>query len=134
MKLVDVYQEPIPYKFLYRLIIERPKEANINNKTNPTYGEHIDFVDKKPYRDWFIIKDKKKSVGAICVTKSDEIGVFILIGEKRKGYGAWAVKEVISRHPCVKVHANINPRNKVSIKFFSNLGFKHIANVYEYAE
>ena len=63
--------------FLYELLKNKDPNANISHKTMPNYDKHVEFVISEPYTSWYIIKADKKNVGAIYLSKQDEIGISI---------------------------------------------------------
>jgi hypothetical protein len=129
LDLVDVYKYYKHYHILYELLKERTPEVSISHKCLPSFDNHVKFIDSKPYKHWFFIT-KPDVVGAIYLTPSNEIGVFVFKKYRRSGYATWAVNELIERSKQTKFLANINPENKISQKLFKKFGFKHIQNTY----
>ena len=72
-------------KFLFDLLQERDKRANISHKKMPTYASHIKFIESKPYKKWYVIimndSDDAKKVGSIYLSKTD----YTAIGESHGG-------------------------------------------------
>src|SRR5580692_8542980 len=108
LKLVDVYTEiaetRVATKFLYELLKEREPSQNISHREMPSYEEHIRFVDSYPYREWFVIFDEWGNVemgpiGAIYLSKQNEIGIFIAKEYQGKGYGKQAISSLMGMHP-----------------------------------
>ena len=91
--------------------------------------EHIQFLQSKPYEAWYFIGEEP--LGAIYLTRQNEIGIFIFRKHQGKGYGEKAIKSLIAKHGERRYLANINPNNSKSIKLFDNLGFKLISQTYE---
>lgn len=116
--------------FLYDLLKERDHRVNISHKKMPTFEQHEKFVNSKPYFKWYII-ESSEDVGSIYLTKDNEIGIFLKKSTQGKGIGEKALKIVMMKHPNYKYLANINPKNKKSIQFFKNNGFKLIQHTYE---
>ena len=131
-RLVDVYAAKGAAMFLYELLLERNPDQNISHKVVPTYAAHLAFVDSHPYESWEIIEsDDDGFVGSIYVTDRNEIGVFALKKHQSKGYGSWAVREVMRHtHQGTQLLANINPKNRASAAMFEKLGFKLIQHTY----
>ena len=122
-------------KFLYDVLKERLEEpnTNISHLTLPTYEEHINFVRKYPYRFYDVLVnpyDKAQCFGCAYVTKSNEIGIHIKKEHRNKGYGTAAVRTILNSYPYENFLANINPKNKASIKLFNSFGFDYIQNTY----
>lgn len=131
MKLVDVYNSPDALSVLYQLLEERTPEFNISHREMPTLQAHRAFVDSRPYSAWYLVQVDEKQIGAIYLTKMNEIGIFVLQAYQGNGYGKRAISLLMERHPCERYLANINPANERSIEFFRGLGFHHIQNTYE---
>jgi RimJ/RimL family protein N-acetyltransferase len=133
LKLVDVYTElaktRVATKFLYELLKERETHQNISHGEMPSFEEHVRFVDSHPYREWFVIFDEWGNVemgpiGAIYLSKQNEIGIFIAKEYQGKGHGKTAICLLMNRHPGECFFANINPLNARSIDVFEGLGFE----------
>jgi RimJ/RimL family protein N-acetyltransferase len=120
------------YRFLYRLLKERPAYANISHRSLPTYPEHVRFVSGRPYEEWFVLWIGARRVGSLYLTRAGEIGVFVGQAFQGKGIGSGALEWMIDRHRGRRLLANINPANVRSIELFEHLGFRHIQNTYEY--
>ena len=142
IEFVDAYQEPYAKNFLYVLIRERMLEPDTNiSATMPTWQEHVEFVDSKPYPLWFLLSNGREFVGYVSLTNRNEIGIVILKEHRKKGYGSSAVKKLMDEYDLFppipservgKFIANINPLNTKSIEMFERLGFKHIQNTYSH--
>ncbi len=134
MELVDVYVSYMAHEFLFDLLKERAKEQNISHKYMPTFQDHVEFVDSHPYRAWYLVEKDKTPIGAVYLTREDELGVFILKKHHRQGWGSWALKEIMELHPRDRFLANINPENEVSKKLFAKIGFNKLSETMEYVE
>ena len=118
-------------KFLFDLLKERNPKANISHKKMPSYDEHIQFIRSKPYTKWYIILQSNKKVGSIYLSKNDEIGIFISKKFQGKNIGFYALTELLKKNPRKRFLANVNPKNKKSMTFFKNNGFKLIQYTFE---
>jgi len=118
-------------KFLYNLLKERDSNVSISHKKMPTYSEHIKFVASKPYFRWYIIEYDNKKSGSIYLSKNNEIGVFVKKSFRGNKIGENAMRLLIQKYPKSKYFANINPKNKKSIKFFKKFKFKLIQHTFE---
>lgn len=101
----------------------------------PSYADHIDFVESRPYEAWYFIQvgiviPCMKIVGACYLSRQDEIGVFVFSAERGHGYGRKAVQAIIWKHGERRYLANINPQNERSIKLFEKLDFKPVQHTY----
>lgn len=117
--------------FLYEMLSQRSPNVNISHKTLPSYNDHVKFVNSKPYSRWYIIFFNNKKCGSIYLSKQNEIGIFLKDNMQGKGIGAEAMNILMKRNPRSRYLANINPKNKKSIKFFKEKGFKLIQYTYE---
>jgi len=119
------------YQFLYNLLMERDTRANISHKKMPTYNQHVSFVSAKPYSKWYVILYGASKAGSIYLTSQNEIGIFIKKSFQYKQIGSAALKKLIQQNPKKRYLANVNPKNKKSIRFFKNSGFKLIQYTFE---
>ena len=119
------------FMFLYELLTERDSVANISHRKMPTYKDHVKFVLSKPYSKWYVIQYNNQKVGSIYLTKQNEIGIFIINEMIGKGIGGKVLKLLMEKNPKSRYLANINPKNKESIRFFKKFGFKIIQHTYE---
>lgn len=131
MRLVDVYDAPEAPALLYRLMEERTPVVNISHRALPDWDAHLAFVAAHPYDAWYLIEAEDEYVGAIYLSKTSEIGVFVLAAHRGHGHGKRAIEMLMDKHPRERFLANINPANTRSIEFFRSLGFQHIQNTYE---
>ena len=119
------------YRFLYDLLMERNPRANISHKKMPVYSKHVSFVSAKPYSKWYVILYGMNKVGSIYLTSQNEIGIFIKKSFQNRQIGDTALREIIKKNPKKRYLANVNPKNKKSIQFFKNHGFKLIQYTFE---
>ncbi len=119
------------HRFLYQHLKERNPTANISHKKMPTYAEHVKFVLSHPYSKWYIIIHKNKKVGTIYLTKQNEIGIFIKNKMQDKRIGQRTLELLMEKNPRKRYLANVSPKNKKSIRFFTRNAFKLIQYTYE---
>lgn len=124
---------------LYQLLLERPLEACISHRGMPTMENHKNFVQHHPYTVWYMIltEDLQKAngqltnvVGAIYLTKQDEIGICILKEFQGKGYATEAIQALMKKHPRREYLANVAPMNKPSHELFQGMGFELVQLTY----
>ena len=127
LKLVDKSD----IRFLHNQLKERDPMINISHKKMPTYSEHTQFVASNPYSKWYIIIYKNKKIGNTYLTKTNEIGIFILKSIKINGIGKTVLEEIMKMNPRSRYLANVSPTNDKSSKFFKKNGFKLIQYTYE---
>lgn len=138
IRFVDLYESDTMRsqgtEFLYRLILERHEEESISFR-KPTWEEHVEFVNSRPYWIWFLIVYDGIQAGTISVTDRNEIGIVLLKAYCGFGIGTAAIKQLlIEQKPLPEIPsrrsgrflANISPKNKVSRHMFEKLGFVHI--------
>ncbi len=129
MRLVDVYygtkeQQELKEHFLYQLLSERKPWQNISHKEMPTYEGHVHFVRSKPYKAWYIVEIDNNLVGAMYLSKANEIGIFLLESYTNMGYGSAMLNTLYQVHEKEREFiANISPNNSSSLAFFSNRGY-----------
>lgn len=119
------------HRFLFNLLKERDSRANISHKKMPTYSEHVKFVKSRPYSKWYIIEKSNRKLGSIYLSKNDEIGIFLKNVYHGRGFAEHALSLIIEKNPRQRYLANVNPKNKKSIKFFKKNKFKIIQHTYE---
>lgn len=118
-------------RFLYELLKEREPSTNISHRKMPTYNEHVNFVQAKPYSKWYIIYYGKNKAGSIYLSKQNEVGIFIKKAFFMKGIGTEALRLLMKLNPSERFLANVNPKNKKSIEFFKKNRFKILQHTYE---
>lgn len=138
--LFNVLDAPgVSVPLLWRLMQERPAYANISHQSMPTMEGHKEFVLHHPYHAWYLIEVLSKEpgidfplrVGAIYLTKQNEIGIFILQQYQGMGYATAAIEELKRRHPKPYYLANVAPGNGPGIALFERLGGKIIQQTFK---
>lgn len=100
------------YKFLYRLLKQRPKSESISHRCVPTYKEHINYQKEFPFNVNAIIFVDRKRVGNFYETDRHEIGIHVL-----PGYD-YLVRNIVEALICQygrskeRIYFNINPKDK----------------------
>ena len=56
------------------------REYAISHEYLPTFNEHEKFVRGHPYREWFIVKEDEKPIGAFYISKDNSIGLNLNTG------------------------------------------------------
>lgn len=134
MKTLSINLKPVnksDIKFLYNQLKERESKINISHKKMPTFEQHSKFVMSNPYSKWYIIMYKNKKIGNTYLTKTNEIGIFILKSIKIKGIGKTVLEFLMKMNPRSRYLANVSPKNKKSQDFFKKNNFKLIQYTYE---
>lgn len=131
-RLVNVYTRKDAVPVLYALLKEREARMNISHRRMPTLSEHSRFVQSKPYKTWDFISSGEEILGAVYLSKQNEIGLFLFKKYRGQGIGKKTLQLLMNKHKNVaRFLANINPKNTPSIIFFKDQGFTHIQNTYE---
>lgn len=152
IKLVDLYLGGLRregLEFLYELMREREPEVNISHRALPPFEEHRAFVERRPYRFWYLIQalDFQDEAGAhpwigyISATHNNEIGIVLLKSWRGHGFGPLAIKALMAKHkpnpaePSIRNGnwlANIAPENERSRRAFECIGFRKIQETFEF--
>lgn len=119
------------HKFLFELLSQRKSYENISHKKMPTFEEHVKFVISRPYSKWYIVRLNSKKVGYVYLTHQNEIGIHVIEEVRGKNVAKQALELIMKKNPKSRYLANINPKNKKSIKFFTKNCFKLIQYTYE---
>ena len=117
--------------FLYELLKNKDPNANISHKKMPSYDEHVEFVISKPYTNWYIIEYDKKNVGAIYLSKQDEIGISVNNDYEYDQIAKPALKLLMKLNQRKRYLANTSPKDVRSQEFLLKNGFTGLEYVYE---
>ena len=128
---VYVYNTIENYSILYQLLCEREPYVNISHSRMPTWSQHVKYLESKPHKSWIVAYDEDLPVGAMYVTKDNEIGTFVLREYMRKGY-ATQMTDYIKSITTGTLYANVAPLNYDSQKYCEKMGFKLKQLVYEF--
>lgn len=123
--------EKIDYEFLFKLLQDRKPNVSISHKKMPTYLQHVEFIESKPYEKWYIVLLDEKNIGSTYLSKNDEIGISLIEEMQGKGMGSRILELIIEKNPRNRYLANINPNNSRSVRFFEKNGFKLIQHTFE---
>jgi len=127
INLINVYPASMStIAFLYDLLSERDPIANISHREMPSFEAHRNFVESRPYLAWYTVQADEEPLGAVYLTKDNEIGIFISKAHQGHGYGKKAVYILMAMHPAKRFLANIAPGNERSRAMFEKLGFELI--------
>lgn len=136
MRLVSVYDDDKiervkAAEILWNLLVERPAYANISHKEMPTWQMHLCFVGMLPYEAWYLIEVPDCGyVGAIYLTREDEIGVGIFEAYRHQGHGGVALRQLMALHPRKRYLAHVSPINLAGQAFWLKQGFKPLQVTY----
>lgn len=136
-------------EFLYQMLEERDPVINISHQAMPSFEAHRQFVTRRPYRCWYIIKRHAEGhegdawLGHVYATHANEIGVFLRAPHRGNGFGPEAVRRLMAMHKptlgspeqrTIRWLANIAPGNARSHQVFQKLGFRKIQETYALEE
>jgi hypothetical protein len=85
---------------LHKLLNKR--HHNISHQSLTSFNEHKSFVLNHPYREWFLIIEKKIVIGSIYILKNNGIGININNGN-----------EILFRESLEWVLANFEPLSEI---------------------
>ena len=122
------------YGFLYDLLKERPKNANISHQKMPSFNEHVAYVDSwaTRFREWHVICLGDAMVGSTYLTHHNEFGMFIMRKYAGRGIARETFRWIERRHKGERLLSNVNPKNKRIIGLLESLGCKVIQHTYEH--
>ena len=135
MRLIDIYTAPLAALTLYKLLEERPRENWISHEIMPSWEDHCEFVESRPFYLWLLIEEEGTDFGAIEVTDRNEIGIALFRRYRRRGYGRQALGLFLDSYtplPAIPALrngrwlANVAPDKLASIEFFKRCGFRTI--------
>ena len=129
IKLKNVTKSDI--HFLFELLEKRTSFENISHEKMPAFKNHEKFINSKPYFKWYIIYENSEKIGSIYLTNQDEIGIHFLDIKNHEKLFLKLLERMMKKHPRERFLININPKNKKSIRFFKNNGFKLIQYTFE---
>lgn len=130
--LLDVYvkgSEIWTTTFLYEMLKGRDPTTAISHEKMPTFEQHAAFVNRKPYKAWYVIMEGNNPVGNIYLTDRNEIGVHIKASARRQGYATWAVNQLMNQHGPRRYFFNVSPNNMDGQDFLHSLGIRRIAQI-----
>lgn len=117
-------------RFLYQLLAERKVSESISHKRHPSWEEHWEFVQSKPYLGWYLIVDGEDWLGTCYITKYREVGIWLMPSAKGRGAGRAAIRRLLEMYPG-RVFTNTSLYNDGAKAFYEKMGFRHCANMLE---
>ena len=117
--------------FLYELLKNKDPNSNISHKKMPSYDEHLKFVSSTPYTNWYVIEYDEKNVGAIYLSKQDEIGISIGSNYEYEQIAKVAIKLLMELNPRKRYLVNVSPKDIRTQEFLLKNGFSGLEYVYE---
>jgi RimJ/RimL family protein N-acetyltransferase len=128
---MDTLSSVASVTMLYKLLEQRTADVNISHMRMPTYEQHLRFIGREPYREWWIIWGGGiEAIGSLYLTRENEIGIGLLKEYQGMGYGTAALNWMLRKHRGERLLANINPNNARSIALFEKFGFELIQHTY----
>ena len=65
-------------KLLFDIFQQKKTEERISSSIDLHFEAHCSFVDKHPYRYWFLVKVSRNYIGTLYITNENSIGVQLL--------------------------------------------------------
>jgi len=141
LSLMSIYDVTLDHhgvyiKFLYDLLKERldSPDENISHTKMPTWEEHLAFIGKQPYNEWYVIvnlESPQDCIGSTYISYKEEIGIHISQAYQGRGYGPTVLQTIIDSLPKRCYYANINPKNNRSKRLFERFGFEPVQITYK---
>jgi RimJ/RimL family protein N-acetyltransferase len=94
----------------------------------PSYKQHCEFWDSKPYKFVKIIDGAPGFMGYVYITHRYEVGIHIKREFQKKGIGTSILKKLIRDFDSLLI--NIAPDNEVALKLAKKMGFELIQETY----
>jgi hypothetical protein len=114
------------YKFLYFLLKQRDKKENISHKKLPSYEKHCEFLNRLPYKEFYIIYHDLTPVGSAYLSKLDELGIHFL-----KKYRKLGTEQILEEFLPKAKFINVSPDNIEYLGILKNKGLRLIQHTYE---
>src|SRR4051812_39079826 len=121
IRLVDAYSDPAGEPTLWRLLVERAREddpfMSRESRMLPSRTHHKRIVKSRPHHRWYLIRGPSAWVGAILISKRNEIGIVLFQRYRSMGYGQLALAALLrTERPIADVNggrfaARIHPHN-----------------------
>ena len=127
IKFVKIKPTKAQIQDLYYLLEKR--EFGISHKLVPSYKEHEEFVNKNPYKYWYIILLNENITGSFYIMSNNSVGINLLSANKKilkkiidfineNFTPEMGVKSYIPDH----FYINISDKNLPMKKLFKSLG------------
>lgn len=122
--------------FLFELLKFRNSKNNISHKKMPSFLEHVNFIKKNNYANWYVIFLNKEKIGSIYLTKINEIGLhlkneFEKNKVKKDELEKIILNKLIQKHPKNRYLVNVNPKNKNRIMLLKKYKFELLQYTFE---
>lgn len=131
IKVQDVYEVPGDERY-QRLWYLMSREADqIGQDTMRPWGAHVDFIDSKPYRDWYFIEVEGELAGCVHLTTANEVVLGLLADYYDAGIGSVVMQEMFARHPNETLCARVSGDQIGGAFFLENCGFKEVMRLYK---
>ncbi len=135
MKLVSVYDRSDRHDLLYKLLAERPETSSISHKRLPDFGDHVAFVESKPYEAWYFVMEDHDVIGACYLFKDNfghhYVGTSIFKTWQGQGYGSASLQAIKDAHGERDYYCNLNPQNEASARMVRRVGFELVQHTYK---
>ena len=118
-------------EFIYELLKEYFKtDFSVTILTLPPFDDYFKTYFENDLKTYIVMVNKRRT-GFVHITKSGEIGYYMLKEYQNKGIAINAVKEMIKLHPRERYFATVNMNNERSKNLVKKLGFQPKGVIYE---
>jgi hypothetical protein len=117
--------------FLYDLLKNRKVIENISHKKMPTYKQHVQFINTKPYSKWYIIFCQKEKIGTAYLSRLNEIGIHLINSVIEKKLNKEIISKMMEKNDKDRYLINVGIKNKKLSKLVEFYGFSKIQTTFE---
>ena len=131
IELIKVNNSSSHINILFEILKSRDSKSNISHTRMPSYKNHKQFVNSKPYRYWFIILSSNLVIGNAYITRLNEIS--IKLKKNSSLYYQETLSLLINNFKPLKAIPskrrngfliNVSAKDKNLINLFSRMGLK----------
>jgi hypothetical protein len=94
-------------KLLFDIFQQKKTEERISSSIDLHFEAHCSFVDKHPYRYWFLVKVSKNYIGTLYITNENSIGVQLL--ECYQIYFETLINQVLEKYKPLTAIPSVRP-------------------------
>ena len=96
-------------RLLFDIFQRKKKEERISSLIDLDFEEHCSFVDKNPYRYWFLVKFSKNYIGTLYISNENSIGIQLL--ECYEIYFETLINQVLEKYKPLTAIPSVRPSN-----------------------
>lgn len=118
-------------EFLYYLIKKNLKpDLTVTVYTLKPLDEFFKTYFENDLKTYIVMSNSERA-GFVHITRSGEIGYYLLEKYQHKGIAINAIKEMLQKHPRDRYFATVSIKNERSNNLVKKLGFKPKGTIYE---